>query len=169
MNIISINLNDTIALSDSTIIELAKLVNSGQTYVQETTTNCYDVEIVKNICLAVVVTVFIIAITLGIIVWHNYRKIKCDDLKKEKSDLSEKLKEATKAKESLEEEVKKLKNNNKDKSEYEQASELLDRISSLSRPKDGITDDEIAEKLFNLYIKMKRDFKGNDNKNSSKG
>lgn len=54
MNIISINLNDTIALSDSTIIELAKLVNSCQPCIQDSPTNCQDVKVVAIICVTIV-------------------------------------------------------------------------------------------------------------------
>ena len=65
MNTISICLNDTVALSDSTIIELAKVVNSSQPCIHEAQTSCNDVIIVGTICGTIVLIctfLFIIAL-----------------------------------------------------------------------------------------------------------
>lgn len=50
MGIFIINLNDTVALCDSTIIELTKVVNTCQPCIHEAETTCNDVKIVGIIC-----------------------------------------------------------------------------------------------------------------------
>lgn len=59
MSTFIINLNDTIAMSDSAIVELAKVINTCQPCVQEAETNCYDVKIVAIICAAIVLVALI--------------------------------------------------------------------------------------------------------------
>ena len=59
MSTFIINLNDTIVMSDSAIVELAKVVSTCQPCVQETETNCYDVKIVVIICAAIVLVALI--------------------------------------------------------------------------------------------------------------
>lgn len=69
MSTFIINLNDTIAMSDSAVVELAKVVNTCQPCVKEAETNCQDVLIVGLICLAVVL-VALIAIC-GLLYWKH--------------------------------------------------------------------------------------------------
>ena len=57
-----INLNDTIALSDSAVVELAKVVGAWQPCVQETHTSRNDVLIVIAICATIIIVV-------GLITW----------------------------------------------------------------------------------------------------
>lgn len=73
MNTITICLNDTVALCDSTVIELAKLVNSGQPCIQEAQTNCYDVIIVGTICGTIAL---ICAFLFTIALWGLWKKHK---------------------------------------------------------------------------------------------
>ena len=69
MNTFIINLNDTIAMSDSAMVELAKVMGTCRPCVQEAKTNCHDVTIVAIICGAVVLLAIIAAIVITI--WHN--------------------------------------------------------------------------------------------------
>lgn len=55
MSTLILNLNDTVAMSDSTLIELAKLVNASHPCVQEAATNWLDFAIAAIICVSVVV------------------------------------------------------------------------------------------------------------------
>ena len=54
MSTFIINLNDTIAMSDSAVVELAKVISTCQPCVQVSKTNCNDVIIVAIICVAIV-------------------------------------------------------------------------------------------------------------------
>lgn len=66
MNTISICINDTTALCDSTVIELAKFAN-----VQETGLNCNDIWI----AIAISATIFLVVlvITVGLCFWQNVK------------------------------------------------------------------------------------------------
>ena len=57
MSTFIINLNDTIAMSDSAVVELAKVIGTCQPVMREAETNCQDVWIVVFICAAVRVKV----------------------------------------------------------------------------------------------------------------
>ena len=59
MSTFIINLNDTIAMSDSAVVELAKVITACKPYVQETGTNCNDVMIVAFICITIIVVALI--------------------------------------------------------------------------------------------------------------
>ena len=59
MSTFIINLNDTIAMNDSTIVELAKVVSKSESCVQDTATTWEDFAIVCVVCLAVVIVVLI--------------------------------------------------------------------------------------------------------------
>lgn len=72
MNTITICLNDTVALSDSTIIELAKVVNTCQSCMQGNPTNCNDVKIVAIICAAIIIA--------ALIAWGIISTLKCKEL-----------------------------------------------------------------------------------------
>ena len=67
MSTFIINLNDTIAMSDSAMVELAKIVSASKSC--EAGTNCHDVTIVAIICGTVVLLAIIVAIVITI--WHN--------------------------------------------------------------------------------------------------
>ena len=58
MSTFIINLNDTIALSDFAVVELAKVINTCQPCVQVAETNCNDVLIVGIICIAIIAVAF---------------------------------------------------------------------------------------------------------------
>ena len=68
MNTFIINLNDTIAMSDSAVVELAKVISTCQPCVKEAETNYYDVKIVAIVCGAIVILAFIAAIVISL--WH---------------------------------------------------------------------------------------------------
>lgn len=68
MNTFIINLNDTIAMSDSAVVELAKVISTCQPCVQEAETNCNDVKIVAIVCGAIVLLAIIAAIVISL--WH---------------------------------------------------------------------------------------------------
>lgn len=59
MSTFIINLNDTITMSDSAVVELAKVINTCQPCVQEAGTSCNDVWIAGIICLAIVLVALI--------------------------------------------------------------------------------------------------------------
>ena len=61
MSTFIINLNDTIAMSDSAVVELAKLVSACQPCELEAQTNCNDVWIVVVVCATIVIVVGLIA------------------------------------------------------------------------------------------------------------
>lgn len=71
MSTFIINLNDTVALNDSTLIELVKVANSCQSCVQEAATNYDDVRIVAIICAAIVI--------VALIAWGIICSIKCKE------------------------------------------------------------------------------------------
>ena len=59
MSTFIINLNDTIAMSDSAIVELAKVVSKSESSVQEAATTGEDFAIVCVVCFAIVVVALI--------------------------------------------------------------------------------------------------------------
>lgn len=59
MNAVILNLNDTIAMSDSTVVELVKALNACQPCIHEAETSCNDVKIVGIICIAIVIVAFV--------------------------------------------------------------------------------------------------------------
>lgn len=143
-------------LQDTITAHVEKVVGSCSHCVQETETNLADVEIVLYICLAVVASILIIAITVGIIVLHNSHKIKeFNELRSKKEKLEEDLKEKEGKNKELKADIDKLEKKCKDKKKHETACEVLERISSLARPKDGVTDDAVAKELYSLYNSIK--------------
>lgn len=69
MSTFTINLNDTIAMSDSAVVELAKVINTCQPCVKEAETNCQDVWIAFIICLTIAVVAWIAK--RGFLAWKN--------------------------------------------------------------------------------------------------
>ncbi len=59
MSTFIINLNDTIALSDSAVVELAKVAGAWHPCVQEAETSCNDVWIVVAVCLTIIAVALI--------------------------------------------------------------------------------------------------------------
>lgn len=94
MSAFILNLNDTIAMSDSMLVELAKVMNSCQPCVQEAETSCNDVKIVAIICVTIVLLALIAK--WAICSWQNAvitsKKQERDDKEsKEKEDSARKL------------------------------------------------------------------------------
>ena len=73
MSTFIINLNDTIAMSDSAVVELAKVISSCQPCVQEVVTNANDVTIAKYICLAVAFVALVVGATILLWKWLGNR------------------------------------------------------------------------------------------------
>lgn len=69
MSTFIINLNDTITMSDSAVVELAKVINTCQPCVKEAQTNCNDVWIAGIICLAIVMVALIAK--CGLLAWKS--------------------------------------------------------------------------------------------------
>ena len=59
MYAIFLNLNNTAAMGDSAVVELAKVMNACQPCMQEAETNCSDVKIVAIICITIVLVALI--------------------------------------------------------------------------------------------------------------
>lgn len=111
MSTIVINLNDTIASYDTIVVKLAKVGDVCLPIVNETRTNCYDAQIAKMICWAVVMVALIAAVAIllwkSIDTWYknhelNFKaeKENIESIRKQKADLIDKyldfLKEETK-------------------------------------------------------------------------
>ena len=60
MSTFIVNLNDTIAMSDSTVVELAKIISCSQPCVSDAETNCQEMIIVGFICVAIVLVALIV-------------------------------------------------------------------------------------------------------------
>lgn len=158
MSTFIINLNDTIAMSDSAVMELSKAVSACQPYIQETQANWADVEIAKLICLTIIAVALIIAITIG----YCYRKrIKSEQ--EQKKFENQQIEEDNKLRREIErgkyEDAKKDYGLNKQKSDAEIAADILKDIATLSRDKDKRTDNETATGLYKLFAEIKKDLK----------
>ncbi len=81
MSTFIINLNDTIAMSDSAVVELAKVINTCQPCVKELGTNCNDVAIVGIIC----ATIVVIALIAKWAIW-SWQKAEIAFKEKERND-----------------------------------------------------------------------------------
>lgn len=152
-------------LRDTITANVVKVVDSCQPCIQEAETNWQDVVIVKYVCYAIVAMFLTIVFAVGIFVWHNNKWRKMYNIAEENHKLKEK---DDKIKE-LEKSIEAQKKDKKKKEEYEIACEVLDKISSLARPKDGITDKEVANKLFSLYQSIKNDIHEKTGTTSSEG
>ena len=86
---LSISVNDTVALSDSTVIKLVKLLEPYQGSVRDVATNCKDVKIVQEICglIETIVLYFVVVLIFFFILnWiKSCRQYKAKQ-KKEKED-----------------------------------------------------------------------------------
>lgn len=122
---------------------------SSKTLVQESMTNSYDAVVVFFICIAVVASILIITIAAGIVLWRYNRLSNLKDrVTKLENELSQKV-----DKQKLDKSVNEL--NSKAKSE--QACEILERISSIAKPKDGIVDGQALDSLYSTYKKILSD------------
>lgn len=141
-----INLNDTIAMYDSAVIELAKAINTCQPCVQETQTSCNDVKIAIILCVSVILVTFIIAC----LAYYCYNGRDKDQAEKIKELIlgNEVLQERNKT---LSEDLAKALEVKPSKSDEEKTKELLKDIISMSKDKDGITNVDTADRLLNLY------------------
>ena len=91
MSTFIINLNDTIALSDFAVVELAKVINTCQPCVQVAETNCNDVLIVGIICIAIIAVAFFAQRT--ILKWKEKEEKESEESiakRKQKADLMDK-------------------------------------------------------------------------------
>ena len=81
MNAVFLNLNDTIAMSESAVVELAKALNTCQPCMHEAETSCNDVKIVALICVAIVAVAIVASWTIT-----SWQKAVLDSMKKERDD-----------------------------------------------------------------------------------
>ena len=93
MSTFIINLNDTVAMSDSAVVELAKVITVCKPCVQEAGSNCNDVKIVVAICITVAFVAFIAALVIWL--WKraviNSQKQEHDNkVKNEKKEIQRK-------------------------------------------------------------------------------
>ena len=157
-------------LRDTIATNVVKVIDCCSHCVQETETNWADVQIVFLICSAIALSILIIAVTMGILIWHyNSKSKECNELKEKNVKSEELRKNDLEEIKNLKEKVDKLSKSNDGKEDYKIACEVLDKISSLARPKDGITDKEVADKLYSLYKSIKSDIHEKNHKTSSEG
>ena len=81
MNAVFLNLNDTIAMSESAVVELAKALNTCQPCMHEAETSCKDVAIVAIICVAIVAVAIVASWTIT-----SWQKAVLTSKKKERDD-----------------------------------------------------------------------------------
>lgn len=160
MSTFIINLNDTIAMGDSTVVELAKVINTCQPCVIGTGTNWADVEIAKWICL----TIIAVALITAIIIYFCYRKRIISEQEQEQNKFdNQQIGEDNKLRREIErgkyEDSKKDNGLNKQKSDEEKATDILKEVATLSRDKDKRTDSETAARLYKLFAEIKKDLK----------
>ena len=88
---LSISVNDTAALSDSTVIKLVKLLEPYQGSVRDVATNCKDVKIVQEICglIETIVIYFVVVLIFYFIL--NWIKTCCHYKAKQKNEKEGKL------------------------------------------------------------------------------
>ena len=162
MSTFIINLNDTVAMSDSGVVELAKVINTCQPCVQEVATNTNDVKNTFIVCATIIVITAIVA--LAITLWHRkevaerYHKYEKDwsnniDLKDKEFELwkQEEQEKLTNYKKKLQ--IDKENEDNKDKSKKN--ADIIERIVTLSKNKDGSVNLDTVEKSFAHYDNMK--------------
>ena len=162
-----INLNDTIAMSDSTIVEFVRVISNCQPCVQEAETNSKDVIIVTIICVAIV----LVALIAKWAVWSlkytekeaiiEERKAK-EEIEKEECNRKTKADCQGKLIDFLEKQVSSF---DIQKKEYEKASEdykdfLLTILNSDSQQKNTLKDElkSHLEKQIKKYDKQKEEY-----------
>ena len=167
MSTFIINLNDTIAMSDSAIVELAKVINTCQPCVQEAGTNCNDIAIAGIICLAIVIIAIIAKGALES--WKKAEQDAADaerKAKEEKEEVESKRKREAdcqgKLIDFLEKQVSSF---DIQKKEYEKASEdykdfLLTIINSDNQQKDTQKEElqSYLENQINKYDKQNEEY-----------
>ena len=162
MSTFIINLSDTVALSDSTLIELAKVLNSCQPCIQEAATNYDDVRIVYVTCLAIVLVVLIASVAF----YHCMRiKYKYQNQGKEKEHEHEENKAKNEFERKMAEENEKLnlyekkvkidldrdlscKNN---KTNYQIAGEFIKQVCDSAKDKEGKFDNATLDNLLRFF------------------
>ena len=148
MSTFIINLNDTIAMSDSAVVELAKVVSACQPCELEAQTNCNDVWIVVAICFAIV-AVGLIA-KCAVISWKKEELAAAEkerEYKEKEADIAERKKKADaqgKLLDFLKEQVISF---DIQKKEYEKAHDnYKDYLESTIKSKQKKSSDEDVEK-----------------------
>lgn len=136
MSTFIINLNDTVALSDSTLIELAKVVNSCQPCIQGAETNFNSIWITMIICLTAVAIVGIVTLS---IYFQNIRKV-------QKNEDVEKCKKAINCIAELEQRVKEL----EDKFGIPSDEKKVESFIEFCQNRKSF-EDKMAEKCIAIY------------------
>ena len=159
MSTFIINLNDTVAMSDSAVVELAKVINTCQPSVQEVQTSNNDVKIAVIVCASVILVTFIIAVLSYFCCKRKDKEQtgQITKLTKENGDLKEEN-------ENLKGQLTKASEVKSAKSNEEKAKVLLKDIVSMSKDKEGVTNVDTADRLLKLYNDILTEIKKhNDN------
>lgn len=146
MSTFIINLNDTIAMSDSTVVELAKVLGPCQACSQRVENSFNDVYITAIIC-ASVIGAIIIACWAYMCFKKRETKEQTDKITMFTTEIGMMKEDVDKLKEKLDD-AQKVKPS---KSNEEKTKELLKEIVSMSKDKDGVTNIETAKELKSIY------------------
>lgn len=156
MSTFIINLNDTIAMSDSTVVELAKVLGPCQACSQRVENSFNDVYITAIIC-ASVIGAIIIACWAYMCFKKRETKEQTDKITMFTTEIGMMKEDVDKLKEKLDD-AQKVKQS---KSNEEKAKELLKDIISMSKDKDGVTNIETAKELKSIYNDVFAEIKKN--------
>jgi uncharacterized protein HemX len=174
MNTFIVMLNDTVALSDSTLIELAKVTNSNYPCIQEAATNYDDVKIVYITCLAIVLVVLIASIA-----FYHCMRIKYKYQNKEKDNARQHEKDTTENEfeRKMEDEDRKINryiqkaqfdlgkdlSYEKNKSNYQKFGEFVKQVCDSAKDKEGKFDNATLGILLRFFREEWRSSGLNDN------
>ena len=156
MSTFIINLNDTIAMSDSTVVELAKVLGPCQACSQRVENSFNDVYITAIIC-ASVIGAIIIACWAYMCFKKRETKEQTDKITMFTTEIGMMKEDVDKLKEKLDD-AQKVKPS---KSNVEKTKELLKEIVSMSKDKDGVTNIETAKELKSIYNDVFAEIKKN--------
>lgn len=158
--------NDTIIMNDSIVAKATKTTDACQTYVNEIATNWADVEIVKYICLTVVLIALIVAITVYLC---HRKQIYAEQEQKSFDNEQKRLENEQKRQIEKEkyEESKKNGNNTTKKTDSDHAINILKEISTFAKDKDSKTDYSIAKEFYTLYNQIKNEIKTENSKETN--
>ena len=160
MSTFIINLNDTIAMSDSTVVELAKVLGPCQACSQRVENSFNDVYITAIIC-ASVIGAIIIACWAYMCFKKRETKEQTDKITMFTTEIGMMKEDVDKLKEKLDD-AQKVKPS---KSDEEKTKELLKEIVSMSKDKDGVTNVETVKILLEQYNATLTGYRGHsDNK-----
>lgn len=174
MSTFIINLNDTITMSDSAVVELAKVINTCQPCVKEAQTNCNDVWIVVVVCATIAIVVGLIAWILK--VWISGK----NHLQMEELDEKKKMNEAERKKQELDNELrrqdaeyvreqkKKVDELKNKKTEQDLSIEMLEANHKKAENELHRERYKLETEQAKLDAELERKIKGNESENGKK-